>query len=632
MFDLNGYKSRVDFEFEKTAEEVEKQFEQDTNELMSQLLELRDIATENLDKNKLSPKEKRIIDSTIKSIQKSESKFTQMASVLDMKVSKLATKFSAVQTLKPDTKVFEGLVGYSIPYCDVFMKRPRMHALGRQMFGSVSQIMRDPAERTDPLGASLGMLVQAIVDGGFVYKGAGDINTYVLHINLFTMSDRGTPQTGKTMKELGYTPGKVMEIANAFTTNKKYGFFRMWWTAFKSEFYTYRFLWDLIVGRSEDEINRFDGIAIRRYRLSIIKSISLHQLWLQGSRDISICERLLGYVQRAAGMSGYEALDLTSIRASEILTDSSILNNKAFKIPTYQGVNNSYIQDLKELEFGAESLRKKYIEKESYSYSNEEFKKTALKTTRLAQITNSRQTAQVVVDMFRGQVEYNTKLLGVFENLHIALERLKRKIVPPVSKSILSGIEVDDVVSYYELNPRIVTYSELKHDISLSISDIFAPVTDEKSLGKGIESYIEKCRLGTFEIGNINGLQSCVPEPMFKIEHDTKRKINFVEAGYNLNDLFRFTTVFESVYKTLTHPTSVLNGKNHITDHQVIDALSQPHIEDKVDPGTAAKIRRIRYGVLNNIRSEIFLNAIIEDCLMTIKLYQAVGKACGIQM
>lgn len=573
-------------------------------------------------------KEKGLIERAIKAILKTEGTVTAGMNDLNKQANLIIQKLNHFHGVNVDDKVFSEIVAHSCPYADVFVRRPYMYALMQNMFSSVSTIMKDPATREDVLGESLKRIIDAIEAGGFKFTGSGIVNETIIHVNMFEYTDRGRPQAGKTLKELGFTPEIVLKSCSEMTSNKKPNFFRMWWLSFRAQFYSYRFLWDLIWGRDEDDINRFDGIGIRTRRIAIIKSLSLYTYWLQHKRDFKTCDRLIGYLSRSSSYAGETLLNLAEVDPHSIVTDNTVVESNDVIVDTSDTVvQPGYEDELDEEEAQVAQMIESFNAKLNCEYPSDQMFESTKKSVLQSQLSHNRSSSKKVIDLYTKTEEKNKQMLETFDKLLIQLQRYKKKVSTVMNAAKLEEITVQNIPSYSTFNSHMMAYNELAGRIKNSISSIKEPVTYAGDLGAKLEGMLSICEFVDFSLQGDKGLEGCSSRPIFDIRQYDKNTMNLREAGYTVMELHQYCNGLETLRKNLTNPGSVYDGYNAIDDSELLELMSQVDYTDTVCLLEAGKTRRMRYSLLTHMRSQILLDAAVQDTAILLRIMKTIADS-----
>lgn len=615
----NMYEYKLDLELDRITKMMEMTAEEDAK----LLAEIRQIGQEGLG-DSLSDKERNFIERKIQQFLKTESALTAAVSAVQKVESKTLGRLQAVSGVRVDKDRFAEMIGSAIVPYETFRKRPGMYAMINKTFSSVTEIMREPADRNNPVGTILTGVIRRIEDAGFRYTGAGFINTSLIHLNLFELTDAGRPRAG-TMKELGYTPDRVLEIAAMFTGNKKPGYLRALWLAYRAEFYRMRFLWDLIAGRSEDEINRFDGIEIRSMRLGIIKAISLHQNWRQCVKDLRVCNRLLSFVSAAAD-TGYETLNFMAVEPNQLLSNSSLV--EAEEVVTADDIIAAEPEEEKsyhDCECTGEELKASLAARESMYYPSDGVRAVALETLRADEARYNKHTTRTMLNARQSDIEKNKHLLACLENVSILLGREVAKM-GHISKQQLDTVIVRNIPKRDTMNNRVVFYNGIRQDYTTSIAALIEPVVSTESLGSAIETYLKMADSAGFEINDADAMFANKVHGMKLFDTDYTRFTGTVgDAGYTAADILRFAKSLDAVQQTMQSPFPVANGQSEITHRTIEDAILRANSKDSVDRISASAVRRKRYGVLSKIRGELLLSEVLKDTFTIYRIIKALN-------
>ena len=575
-----------------------------------------------------SAKEKSLIERAIKAILKTEGPMTQAAAELNKQSNLIVQKLHTFHGVNVDSQIFSEIVAHNCPYADVFIKRPYMYSLMQNMFSSIWNIMKDPADRNDVLGESLQRIVNAVEAGGFKFTGSSIVNEQIIHINMFEVTDRGRTQSGKTLKELGFTPEIVLKVCSEMTINKKPNFFRAWWLAVRAQFYTYRFLWDLIWGRDEDDINRIDGIHIRFRRLMMIKSISLYMYWLQHKRDFKICDRLIGYLSRSSSYAGESLLNLNDVDPTTILVDQEVVESEDVVVDTTDTVvQPGYEDDLDEAEEQVMKMIASFNEKLNCTYPSASMFESTKKSVYQSQLSHNRALARKVIDLYTKTEQKNKKLMDTFDKLLIQLERYRRKASTVMSAEKMQQITVKNIPTFRTLNSHLMAYNELSQNIRNSTSCISEPVTYLGDLGAKLESMVNVCEFVDLSLNGDKGLEGYSSRPIFDIRQYDKATTNLHEAGYNIRDLHQFCHRLSSMKETLKSAGSVYKGFDAIDDSELLELMSQIDYTDTVGLLEAGKTRRMRYSILTHIRSQILIYSAVQDTANLLRIMKTIANS-----
>lgn len=575
-----------------------------------------------------SAKEKSLIERAIKAILKTEGPMTQAATDLNKQSNLLVQKLNTFHGVNVDARVFSEIHAHNCPYADVFVKRPYMYALMQNMFSSIWNIMKDPADRNDVLGESLQRIINAVEAGGFKFTGSSIVNEQIIHINMFEFTDRGRAQSGKTLKELGFTPEIVLKVCSEMTSNKKPNFFRAWWLAVRAQFYTYRFLWDLIWGRDEDEINRIDGIHIRFRRLMMIKSISLYMYWMQHKRDFKICDRLIGYLSRSSSYAGESLLNLNNVDPNRILVDQEVVESEDVVVDTTDTVvQPGYEDDLDEAEEQVMNMINSFNEKLNCSYPSETMFESVKKSVLQSQLSHNKALSRKVIDLYEKTEQKNKNMLEVFDKLLIQLERYRRKASTVMSDEKMQQIVVKNIPTFTTINSHLMAYNELVQSIRNSETCITEPVNYLGDLGSKLENMLKVCDFVDFSLNGDKGLEGYSSRPVFDIRQYDKSTTNLKDAGYNIRDLHQFCHRLQSLKDTLKSSGSVYRGFEAISDEELLEDLNMIDYTDTVSLLESGKTRRMRYSLLTHIRSQILLDSVVQDTAIMLRIMKSVASA-----
>lgn len=623
MYDLNNTQSLSEVKLDRAISAYEAEM-QSLSVDMVKLYEEIGVGTESADTN-LSKKEKSFVEAAIQSMLKSSAVVDTTSDFIARKAAKFSLTLTGLDYPNINAKAFESTIGYHIVPFAFFQNRPSAFRYVQEAFRNISRIMKDPVINGDVYGPSIRAIIEKITGAGFTFKNIENDRNPLLLENFFNIPDAALPRSGMTVGSLGYTVNKTIELANLFTGNKNPGYFRTLWTSIKVQNYTHRFLWDLLVGRSGDDVNRFEAIRVRTLRLDMIKSISLYQGWFQLKHDMACMERLLSYLVRST-VAGYETLNLTSVDPYAVAMSDEVSTAVDIDVQDDENIITPEIQqDLQEQEASVEALRKSHKEKMRFSYPSEGIKKMALSAISMEQLARNRILTNKILELHSKRKMRNEKLLQTFESMMILLGRLKLKVVPPISKSVLAETVVPNIVRYDQLNPRVVAYNEIRNDFTTSVSCLYENVEVEHDLGPSIEKFIEKLQFGGIEVRDASAMESCAIPKMFDTEYYGKRTMNLADAGYSVMDLFRFASVFEHIQRTLRNPDPTINGLAVVGKEHLMDTMVRPNQSDKVDAIAACKARRVRYSVLSAIRTEVLLDSAIRDCAMLIRMLSAIA-------
>lgn len=327
------------------VQSLQKDMDIAMNELL-QFYNTKKPGTESVGSDKMSDKEKSLIDNLVNSIQKSEQPLAAAMNNINIFSDKLIAKINKAQAGEINLAVFHAMLGPRCPYAEAFSKRPATYRAIQKMLGNISAVLKEPADKLNLVGHALTDIIKQIESGGFIYKGAG-LTAKLKPEDLFHYSDAGRDYSNKTLKELGYTPESVIKTCVEFTGNKKPGFFKHVWNNLKTNLYSVRFIWQEVRGNDNDDadLNFSDGVAIRAYRMRIIQSINLHVGWLQCAKDLSTCLRLIDCVERAK-VTGTETLNLYEVDPADIIKEETVVESDDIHIvSTEQVVEVGYETD-----------------------------------------------------------------------------------------------------------------------------------------------------------------------------------------------------------------------------------------------------------------------------------------------
>jgi len=571
-------------------------------------------------------KEKALIERVIKAVMKTEGIVTAGMTDLNKQANMIIQKLNHFHGVKVDDKSFSEIIAHSCPYADTFVRRPYMYALMQNMFSSVSTIMRDPATREDVLGESLKRIIDSVEAGGFKFTGSGMVNENFIHINMFEYTDRGRPQAGKTLKELGFTPEIVLKVCSEMTSNKRPNFFRTWWLSFRAQFYSFRFLWDLIWGRDEDDINRIDGINIRARRIAIIKSLSLYTYWLQHKRDFKTCDRLIGYLSRSSSYGGEALLNLDEVDPHSIIVNDTVVDSNDVIVDTSDSVvQPGYEDDLDEQETQIAQMIESFNAKLNCDYPSDQMFESTKKSIMQSQLSHNRSSAKKVIDLYTKTEEKNKRMLETFDKLLIQLQRYKKKVSTVMNASKLEEITVPNIPRYSTLNSHMMAYNELALRIKNSISSIKEPVQFAGDLGVKLNGMLGICEFIDFSIQGDKGLEGCSSRPIFDIRQYDKNTMNLREAGYTVMDLHQYCIGLETIRKNLGSAGAVYDGYDSIEDGELLELMSQIDYTDTVCLLEAGKTRRLRYSLLTHLRSQILLDSAVQDTAILLRIMKKIA-------
>ena len=327
------------------VQSLQKDMDIAMNELL-QFYNTKKPGTESVGSDKMSDKEKSLIENLVNSIKKSEQPLAAAMANINIFSDKLIVKINKAQAGEINRAVFHAMLGPRCPYAEAFSKRPSTYRAIEKLLGNISAVLKEPADKLNLVGHALSDIIKQIESGGFIYKGAG-LTSKLRPEELFHYADAGRDYSNKTLKELGYTPESVIKTCVEFTGNKKPGFFKHVWNQLKTDLYSVRFIWQEIHGNDNDDadLNFSDGVAIRAYRMRIIQSINLHVGWLQCAKDLSTCLRLIDCVERAK-VTGTETLNLYEVDPADIIKEETVVESDDIHIvSTEQVVEVGYETD-----------------------------------------------------------------------------------------------------------------------------------------------------------------------------------------------------------------------------------------------------------------------------------------------
>lgn len=617
-----------EYELTRQLVECDKEHLSAMEELYTFYNEVMTVGIEKINPKELTEKENKLIDKTVKSFLKTEPIAAQTVKALDSKSKIISQKIIALRGVQVDKDVFENKIAAACPYYDTFSKRPGLYIQLHQVFKNISKLITDPViARDDLLGPTLAKLVEDIEKCGFVFRLKEDTgNPYEMPAamtNMFVQTDRGRLQHGKTTKELGYTPDNILTLSTLFSGSKRPGFFSAMWTDIRAAFYSNRFLWDLIAGRSEDDANRFTGIYVRTNRLNIIRSINMHILWHQQLADLNTVSRLVNIVTSSIA-HGSEALNLYSLEPSEVVTDEKIVASPDIEVDSTHDIVIPGLEDELEEEMQLLfNLRNINIEKMDGYYFAKEMKDSVKINAYNEYLAYNRKLARMSVELFVPTKKKNEKLVQTLQNSMVLLDRYQKKLSTTIPNNILQKIIVDNIPTQQSFNAHIVAYNTIQKEMKNSFEFISEPVKYEYDLGK-LHGLLKTCEFLGFEAINPAGLEHCKSSQFFDINYYDKDVTNITDAGYTTLELHRMSNILRKTANEFIVADSVYSHGVAIDDTDLVAAISNEYQYDEVDPVLAAQARRIRYGLITQVRSQILLDSLLTDTMIMVKIIKRI--------
>jgi hypothetical protein len=596
--------------------------------------EISALGTESLDGETLPAKVQQFVESKIRAILGTEHVVSQAAAIATKQGNRLISKVKDLSGISIDKEKFMSMsVTNVIPY-EYLRRHPQMFTDISFMLRNIGTLVNAPIEKSAPLGAPLVALIKKIESAGYVYRNPGVINSYLVHHSVFdpipaadTKKDKYSWKT-ETIKNLGYTPERVRELASTLTNNNRPGYFQTIWTALKSNLYSTTILKNLILKPSGDEVNRVYGIHVRTHRIGVIKAISLYHHYIQAALDIAMIDRLVRCMINSM-QSGQERLYFMSIDPNKLLLDASVTDNidEAIEIDAEETpIVTDEIASYTEAESAVEQFKIDAQKKLTFNYPTEGVKNVALESLRMDEMRTNKAIAKKMLSLFEKRIKKNEHLLKCLENTSILVGRELRKVSTTLRKQDLDNIVMRNIPKYEDIHRRIAFYNGIRQDFTTSIAELYRPVLHEKDYGKGIENYTNLAMISGFEMFDAETYFSSKPGEVFA-SNDATYRGSLSDAGYTVAEVLRLAKAVDSMQRVLTSPLPVMNGNIPVTESMIEEAVTLRNAEDKVDRVTACNVRRTRYGMLSRIRSELLLESVLSDTYTTYRLLKALNRA-----
>ncbi len=573
-------------------------------------------------------KERNLIEKVIKAFLKTEGATKELANEVSKTADLLSKKLKATKGIATDIKAFSEAVIQEVPYADVFVKRPAMYDMMDKKFTSLTQLLKDPVHNDDdPYGPTLTGIIRMIEDCGFKFDGTSiSASTAVLLPTIFKATERGALQTGKTAKELGYTPDNILKVAEGLLNGKSGGYFKTVWLNLRSGFFVYRLLWDLLAGRSTDESNRFKGIRIRIIRLNVVTAMNFYLHWHQRKKDMVSCDKLLRAITRHSRMGSEGLLNLAEVDPETILVDQEVTESEDVVVDaTDTVVQPGYEDELDNEEAEVMKLVAEFEAKLACDFPTHQIRDAAKKSINQTQLNNNRVLAKKIINLYNATEKKNERMLNTLDKMLIHLERYRRKCPTVFSAEKMAEVTVPNIPSFRTMNAHLMAYDKLLETMRNSVNHIAAPVTYLGDPGPAIESMLNLCEFIDITAPDDKGMEGYSSAPIFDITQYDKETVNLKEAGYTIQDLHQMCRRLETIRKTLKSAGSVYSGYESISDSDLLELMSQIDYTDTVCALEAGKTRRMRYSMLTHLRSQIMLDSVVQDTAIMVRIMKRLS-------
>lgn len=282
--------------------------------------------------------------------------------------------------------------------------------------------------------------------------------------------------------------------------------------------------------------------------------------------------------------------------------------------------------DLAKEESELMSLREVHLKSLESNFPSKEMKDLAVSKVKTDQTNKNRTISRKLLCASGPIKKKNAKLLDTLEMIIVMIKRNLKAIPTTTKKKILDQVKMENIPSYTTMKERQAFIREVFFCVVDGKSAIMEPVFDKKDLGRSLSKIFGICQKTNFSLRQEKGMESYSGSPLFNIKNYPTVSTTLGAAGYETQDFFLFIQTLETIATNLRSSDLIFDNYTPLNESEVEDLMIHHDYTDTVDMVDASQARRLRFSALQNLRSQILIDALVQDSSTILRMVQKLAS------
>lgn len=320
-------------------------------------------------------------------------------------------------------------------------------------------------------------------------------------------------------------------------------------------------------------------------------------------------------------------INIYSLEPSDIVKENILDSADDTTVDADQDVVIAGLEDdLDKEEAELMSLREMHTKSLESNFPSKEMKDLAVAKIRTDQTNKNRSISRKLLQAAAPIKRKNSKLLDSLDMLIVMVKRNLKTIPVTTKHRTLNMVNVDNIPSYQTMKERQAFIGEVFSCVVNGKSAMMEPVSGRKDLGRSLSKIFRICQMTNFSLRQEKGMESYSSSPLFNIKKYPTVSTDLGSAGYTVKDFFFFLQTMETIASNLRSENLIFENYNPVSDQEVEDLMIHHDYTDAVDMVDAAQARRLRFSALQNLRSQILIDSLVQDCSTLLRMTQKISS------
>lgn len=572
----------------------------------------------------LSDKEKQIINSLSAKQSNLSKLFKRLLHTDIFKFHKLITEVSKIKLDNVDSNLFKSMKAkISTPH-QLMVARGDYYVELSTLYSHMSEIVKEPVNTTSYLGVKFETVLSKAKTIGYKFNKPTSLKTFLMvsvgtlskSILQPTFSSNGT----RTYGDLGYTPENAIKVILNLCQYKRESIWKRLWGSLILSGLDQRTIANAILHNhnKDKSISGSRALDIRMRRYNLLTTLSYNLCHVQYGKDLTEVTQMLHDLRKATINHGDECmtLNLFNIDYTDVIGQDEIITSTDIVVdpdhPFTKEIETTLTELDKDFENGEETFSQ---------FNNKVYATPMIKDAAYSQFLDTiKAKHKIFMNVFgysiNGFNKMEQTLQEIQKGLLVKLKRNKPYIPITTKPTTFKEVELDNLISYSEMNHRFIVYAEIVKLLQQKKDIINSTVRYKKDLSDRLEYVLELCS----KLDMISGTESIYSDKFIDIIYYTKQKNNLHDAGYNPVDLHRLFKLAETLTEDIEEDVD-------FEETEISISIGAVHKDDATNYIDSVAARKYRYVCLLQLKKHLLLCGLAQDTAILTRIsHQLIHK------